>query len=300
MRVDEFFNFMIERHRIYVKKSSGEPFPWTDDPILQKYKFCNVYRELDTGTIWCREHIREPFADHPSLFFNIAAYRSVNALETWEEIYEWEEAVTGVPFMEVYDPERVRHAMKLRKARGCRIFTNAHMLTGLHAGDKIDQCVDYTFRFLWEHRQELEPTPNDSLKSAFDKLIAAKIPAIGKFLAYEIVTDLRHTRYLSHAMDKHCWANPGNGARRGIERVMGCYEVGRIRNWDPDYLVQRMVDLLDVSRIVLPDWMPKLEMREIEHTLCEFDKYERARLGEGTPRMHYIPAYYERNASNGN
>jgi hypothetical protein len=32
---------------------------------------------------------------------------------------------------------------------------------------------------------------------------------------------------------------------------------------------------------------PAWEMREVEHTLCEFDKYERARLGEGKPRGVY-------------
>jgi hypothetical protein len=30
-----------------------------------------------------------------------------------------------------------------------------------------------------------------------------------------------------------------------------------------------------------------LEMRDIEHSLCEFDKYERVRLGQGKPRSKY-------------
>ncbi|GAF76676.1 unnamed protein product [marine sediment metagenome] len=34
-----------------------------------------------------------------------------------------------------------------------------------------------------------------------------------------------------------------------------------------------------------PDDWPLWEMREVEHTLCEFDKYERVRLGEGTPKQ---------------
>ena len=40
------------------------------------------------------------------------------------------------------------------------------------------------------------------------------------------------------------------------------------------------------------DYLPyeiahKMEMREIEHSLCEFDKYERVRNGEGKPRGLY-------------
>ena len=35
------------------------------------------------------------------------------------------------------------------------------------------------------------------------------------------------------------------------------------------------------------DRFHKLEMRDIEHSLCEFDKYERVRNGEGKPRGRY-------------
>jgi hypothetical protein len=31
------------------------------------------------------------------------------------------------------------------------------------------------------------------------------------------------------------------------------------------------------------------EMREIEHSLCEFDKYERVRNKQGAPRSKYYP-----------
>ena len=30
-----------------------------------------------------------------------------------------------------------------------------------------------------------------------------------------------------------------------------------------------------------------LELRDIEHSLCEFDKYERVRLNQGAPRSKY-------------
>ena len=38
----------------------------------------------------------------------------------------------------------------------------------------------------------------------------------------------------------------------------------------------------------LPDiYLSNIEMRDIEHSLCEFDKYERVRLGQGRPRSKY-------------
>jgi hypothetical protein len=56
-----------------------------------------------------------------------------------------------------------------------------------------------------------------------------------------------------------------------------------------EYCLGEMRFLLDVSREYLSAGFPMLEMRDIEHTLCEFDKYERTRLGEGTVRMLYVP-----------
>ena len=52
------FYWVAERERIRVRKESGQPFPWTDDPILATYRFCNVRREDDRVTIWVRTHRR--------------------------------------------------------------------------------------------------------------------------------------------------------------------------------------------------------------------------------------------------
>jgi hypothetical protein len=287
--VDRFFSFMTDRHTIYMRKQAGAPFPWTLDPILQKYKFCNVFRELDTGTIWCREHIEEPFANNPELFFNIAAYRSINSWETWKEVYYMYAGYNGdgIKFINNYHPVLTEDVLKRRRRRGERIFTNAHMLTGVGGSDKIEMYCQKTWVQLWERRRELEPTKDDTLQSAFNKLLNAKIPAIGRFIAYEIITDLRHTRYLEHAQDIYTWANPGNGARRGIMRVF----FGQLKDvkMTDHYCIEHMAFLLSVCGDYLPEHFPKLEMRDIEHTLCEFDKYERTRLGEGTARMRYVP-----------
>lgn len=37
--------------KIWEKKTAGLPAPYTDDPVLSKYRFCNVLRELDRQTI---------------------------------------------------------------------------------------------------------------------------------------------------------------------------------------------------------------------------------------------------------
>ncbi len=63
----EFMEFVYERHLIYVRRRDGMPKPWTDDAILQNYRFCNVYRELDTVTQWIAKNWRAPMAEDPDV-----------------------------------------------------------------------------------------------------------------------------------------------------------------------------------------------------------------------------------------
>mgnify|MGYP005994584353 CR=1 FL=1 len=62
-----------------------------------------------------------------------------------------------------------------------------------------------------------------------------------------------------------------------------------------DRLNFEMQELLDLSPNYLQGHMEPLEMRDIEHCLCEFDKYERVRLGQGRPRAKYKPKPEEAN-----
>jgi len=48
--VGSFFNFCRQREEIRVKRENGESFPWSDDPIFQRGRFLNVFREDDRGS----------------------------------------------------------------------------------------------------------------------------------------------------------------------------------------------------------------------------------------------------------
>lgn len=290
--VQRFFDFVTERHAIYLRRARGDPWPWTNDPILQAYKFTNIFRELDTGTVHCRKMIREPYANHEELFFNVASYRLYNNIETQKEI----------GFVEHYNPIEVMELMYRRQARGRgeRVFTGAHMITGTLGGDKIYQVFYVCLGNLWDNRRLLEPKPGDTLEIAFNRLNKHN-PGYGPFITYEVITDLRHTRYLQDATDIYTWANPGPGAQRGINRLLG--NVVRTKSHNvliaeerskypkkTEYL-EYMRLLLALSRSFTPKWVPDMEMRDIEHSLCEFDKYERVRLGQGKPRSRFIPPH---------
>jgi hypothetical protein len=110
------------------------------------------------------------------------------------------------------------------------------------------------------------------------------------FMAYEVVCDLTYTHYLTDAPDRLTWANPGPGAERGIRRLLGRKDV-RISKADQLEIMRRTYTWVDAHRD--PLILPTLEMRDIEHSLCAWDKYQRnwtqLEAGERVTRLPYRP-----------
>ena len=44
-----FWQYIRERYLIYLRKEAKQNKPYSDDKILQEWKFTNVFRQLDTG-----------------------------------------------------------------------------------------------------------------------------------------------------------------------------------------------------------------------------------------------------------
>jgi hypothetical protein len=51
---ERFFAYARERYWIKLRRDQGLPAPWTTDPILQQYRFCNVFRADDRPRSSCR------------------------------------------------------------------------------------------------------------------------------------------------------------------------------------------------------------------------------------------------------
>lgn len=85
--IDQFFSIARERHSIYLRRKAGLPRPWSSDPIFNKYRFCNVFRELDRTTVWFRENVRDHYADSPAALLATLVFRMFNRIETGRVIF---------------------------------------------------------------------------------------------------------------------------------------------------------------------------------------------------------------------
>jgi len=284
--------FMLERHRIYLRRQAGAPAPWTDDPILDTYKFTNCFRELDRVTIWIRENIREPFAEHPHLWFMLCIARQINWPPTLRALMEG----GGWPTETEWDWRRAMRVMRSIAKRGEKVYTGAYMLTANGGGllnkvpgkfDKPELTCKLVLNGVWKARAALEPTIHSSLQGAVGALNGKHV-GFGGFMAYEVACDLRYTRYLRDAPDKLTWAHAGPGAKRGLNRLLGKGAKERPFLSDKE-AVDAMVWLLGNIQTKWPREWPALELREIEHSLCEYSKWVKAVSGEGHLRSRYTP-----------
>ncbi len=83
---DKIVTFVNERLTIYERKTRGENPPWTNDPILNKYRFCNIYRELDRQTIFFHKILKPLEGDFELWFLNMLFCRSICNTETIQKV----------------------------------------------------------------------------------------------------------------------------------------------------------------------------------------------------------------------
>jgi hypothetical protein len=272
-QIAEFIAFIQERHAIYIKKQKGLPKPWTNDEILQRYRFCNVYRELDAVTVWIRENWRQGSrAANKDIWFAMVVARWVN----------WPDTLAEVGFPIPWKPEKFISVLNRRKAAGEKIIGGAYMIT-TH-GDKrvLPEFLTELLTDIWERRAELRPRKNDTLDSFCQRL--ASLNHFGTFMAAQVVADTKYTPCLQDAVDWWSWAAPGPGSRRGLNRVLGRPKDERWSDVEWLFALQKLHG--EVVK-ALKNKLPKLHAQDLQNCLCEFDKYQRVKRGEGRPRATY-------------
>jgi hypothetical protein len=179
--------------------------------------------------------------------------------------------------------------------------TGSYMIRSPDGLSKLDGilklCEDFYRDSNWRATAEYMLRNRNTTLEGFSRWLEQS-PGQGPFLAFEIASDLRHTELLCHAPDIDMWANVGPGCLRGLNRIHGRIRVNPRTPKQKFGLpinekqaLAEMGELLRASRWPenWPAEWPEWEMREVEHTLCEFDKHQRVANGEGTPRQLYRP-----------
>jgi len=267
--MERFVYFIRERESIRLKKEAGKPKPWTDDPILQRYRFCNVRRMDDKVSRWLLENWYKPNYEHKNMLVACVMARHFNNPAALEK----------VGFPKKWQPERIKRVLRNRKASGKTIFNGAYMVRGIETADKTEMVIDRVCQPLVDNPPTIDP-------SSMQNTVEALLPywGLSYFMAGQVVADLRWATPGTWA-DRKSWAAIGPGSKRGFNRLrdMPLAAPVFVDVWTVElqYLIKQCRQAL--SRSITR----RLEAIDYQNCLCEFDKYERTRLGEGRPKQMY-------------
>lgn len=275
--------YMEERELIRLQKEGGIPAPWTADPILGSAYFTNVHREDDKVSRWIQANITDPFTDHSQLPLMLGVARWINRPATLRHLLDtaWIEKGTHAEL------ERMADSLIIAYLAELQIFGGAYVISanGMRWGN-WETKHEYIIRGVVGEMVGKE-FPLETLEGFTAALVA--LPGWGPFMSYEVACDLRWAPgWLDKAPDIYTWANPGPGAYRGLIDVFGGAALASRRN--RGYAVELMHTLLvgaSNHEWGIP-WERPFEMRDIEHSLCEFNKYRRIAAGD-RPRRRYPP-----------
>ena len=280
--LSRYLYWIEERERIrIVKEDKKEPPPWTRDPILKEFKFCQGFREDDRTTRWFRAHIRNPLSASPEVVMATIIFRFFNLIETGRTLLEHNLHLE-------WDREKaIEEVFKQPKW-----VTGAYIVKTPNRMNKVTGVAECISHILADRQRLISALEEIStLQEAWKYLLP--YPYIGPFVAYELVTDLRHTYVLDEATDILTWGNPGPGAMRGLNRLTGrpLTFTRKTHDWNSEMncLYQICRDRLCLPGMTVQDkhYRMPFEMREVEGGLCEFDKYSRILKGEGRTRSVY-------------
>lgn len=263
----DFWYFISERHRIYLKREAGGEKPWSNEPIFQNWKFCNVFRQLDKQSKFLINEVILPHwnSDPSLLLFNIFAFRAFNLWRTYQSSIGWSAK---------WDPLYIKMLLRGQINAGNPITSGAYMLRGKEGEPKYSSIVD-TLTEIWNRKEELLTAIEEvgTLQGAWQKIVDAKFWGWGPFTSYQIALDLTYSPILINPEDINEWCCFGPGAVKGLLEI-----------W-PD-LPRKQDFLLAAAQHLLVDQVkyrephvPILTLQDIEFSLCELQKYRRIKLG---------------------
>jgi hypothetical protein len=285
MNVERFVEFIAARelHRI-AKERGWSATKAKPDPIISEYRFCNVRRNDDRVTKWIHQNLLEPLADDEYLWFYLVIARLFNKPATLE-------AFSYAQYKQ-WKPEVWRKRLKKMREAG-PIFNAAYIVsTNGIATDKVDYLIDQVLSPLWKARKLITEMINEAktLDEVHGTLMSAQ--GLGSFMAAQVIADLKYASPKSRWKDFDTFAASGPGSRRGMNRVLG----GPVHRARPEYEFREKLDLLREMTNKLLKQRPTMKhlvpltAQDVQNCLCEYDKYERARLGEGRPKQKYVAA----------
>lgn len=268
---DLYWYFASERHAIFERRVRGSVAPWTADPILQTYKFCNVFRAADRVSQYMIRNVcyHDEDCTPEDRLFQIAAFRTFSKVKTWETVRDY---LNRYPTINDLANGSFTSALDYARERNGGLYTGAFILCATDAYGQRTKHLNHVelFRDMF--------VLNDlgtsilgarSLREVYNLL--HRFPLMGNFMSYQTAIDLNYSSLVNFSESD--FAEAGPGALRGIKKVFETTaraSSGEIIGW----MVEHQDE--EFKRLGLPFeslWGRQLQAIDCQGLFCEVDKY---------------------------
>ena len=272
---DLYWYFANERQNIFIKKLNGDTPPWTNDPILKTYKFCNSYRVNDRVSQYLLKNViynGKTYKDEDMLF-RIILFKIFNKESTWELLIKNFNDIT----LSTFDMKEYSKVLTNAINNNIKIYNDAYISCATKAfgyDRKHDNHLALLNKMFIIDKVQDKILKCTNMEQAFK--IIKSYPLIGNFMAYQLITDINYSNIVDWKEDEFTVAGPGS--LRGIKK---CFiDKGNLSNEDIiRYMYNHQEE--EFKRLNLDFKMignRKLQLIDIQNIFCELDKYCREKV----------------------
>lgn len=269
---DTYWRFAVKRQEAFFSRIEGRPGPWSDDPIISEYKFTNAYRASDRVSQYLIKNVI--YSKQWSLkdtVFRVLLFKFFNKIETWELL----ENQFGEVCLATFDINRFDAVLEKAMVAGDSIYSAAYIIPSgpqkKYEGVRkhrfhlmlIDSLIKSNFPSTLSKKKTME--------SGYQSLL--EVESLGKFLAYQFITDLNYSEWFDYS--EYEFVVPGPGALDGIKK---CFT--SLGDYSEADIIKMMADeqehhfkRLDYDFKSL--WGRPLQLIDCQNLFCEVDKYSR-------------------------
>lgn len=294
-RLIHFYSFIKRRQERYLARVAHDAERYAslvDDPVLDNWKFTNVYRILDRVTQYELKHVIDDvdgrfdgMLDH---MIGIYVFRMFNSIPTWEMLPE---EYKYCPSKHLTDIEAF---VEDKRRQGVTIYNNAYMLTPpwTFGCETRTQLFMRTLRNMLADESLHKVYSSPDLRETFG--IFLRQEGFGEFLAYQFALDYSYNHF---DVEYEAFVVPGIGCQRGMRRVWP----GLGKELMPGILKCMAKSKLWIELLTYEGKELPLRGNDLQNCFCEYDKYcrvqsqEKARLKNAFSRKYsqleepYIP-----------
>ncbi|KAJ3180155.1 hypothetical protein HDU85_004158 [Gaertneriomyces sp. JEL0708] len=261
---DLLLKYISERHLIAIRKQSGAAPPWTDDSILANHRFCNLRREDDHNSVVLRNVFAGTCVTDPWYLWNVITHRFISNAKFNEMLGYVSDLDSALEMINKWENEK--HA-------GSRTWRTSAFQSSMPFGKLMTYLRDN-----WEISQQYAKSLGRTATAREMHAVLKQFFGVGRFHAYQATQDL--VMYNAIPADEE-FISPGPGALKGLH-LLGLGE----DEGDVDKVIIQLTRRVNAA--LHSDLHLRMTPIDMEHTLCEFQKYHRA-LHHGPLPRKYIP-----------